>query len=301
MKALRDALRFYDFEDVKACLVASTPSRQNLATLDIATKTIWGWPALEQTLRRIPATKASGAHLVAQVSSIATLGVTTAWLHGTLLQAMKGSLNSGSNAAHSIADSTTPKLSIVFPTADEIRRTIDGYACGYSIHTKLQTAAHQRQLNYLMPHLCHWAGDHQRHQDIGAVREAGRQRTGPHIKTYLRFVDAEMKKLDWAMVTSANLSKQAWGSEGTRLKEVKISSFEAGVVFWPDLWKEDGKAACMVPVFRTDIPEQRENDGVVVGWRMSYDLPLVPYAEDEEPWCATKPHPEPDWKGRVWQ
>ena len=59
----------------------------------------------------------------------------------------------------------------------------------------------------------------------------------------------------------------------------------------------------MVPTFGKDVPDDSEDgkdgeDRVIVGMRMPYDLPLVPYTAQGEPWCATKSHPEPDWKGR---
>jgi hypothetical protein len=38
----------------------------------------------------------------------------------------------------------------------------------------------------------------------------------------------------------------------------------------------------------------------VVGFRMPYDLPLVPYSKEEEPWCATSNYNEPDWRGSTW-
>ena len=105
---------------------------------------------------------------------------------------------------------------------------------------------------------------------------------------------------------------------------------------WPGLWDEgEGKGAEMVPVFGTDDPppdepgedrldgdggdvelgnitggddgvkrsdgdDDRERVKVRVGWRMPYDLPLVPYGEDEKPWSAEVPCREPDRLGRRW-
>lgn len=39
---------------------------------------------------------------------------------------------------------------------------------------------------------------------------------------------------------------------------------------------------------------------VVVGFRMPYDLPLVPYSNEEKPWCATARYNEPDGRGATW-
>ena len=151
------------------------------------------------------------------------------------------------------------------------------------------------------------------------------------MKTYIRFTDASMTSIDWALMTSANLSTQAWGTSApnaARSGEVKISSYELGVLVWPALWDDDPttttttpstRIATMVPVFGTDMPPASNNNNnnnddddddddqagndkgtIKVGWRMPYDLPIVPYSADEKPWCASEPCKEPDWLGQVW-
>ena len=169
----------------------------------------------------------------------------------------------------------------------------------------------------MRPHLCQWAGD--RTDTNAAKREAGRRRAAPHIKTYIRFADAEkMDSIDWAMVTSANLSTQAWGAAPNASGEVRICSWEIGVVVWPDLFgsidagsKESVK---MVPTFKRDLPVGADiglpdSDGpgkspgespTLIGFRMPYDLPLTPYSPEDIPWCATAIHTEPDWIGQTW-
>lgn len=100
------------------------------------------------------------------------------------------------------------------------------------------------------------------------------------------------------LVTSANLSNQAWGAAPNNAGEVRVCSYEIGVLVWPELF---GERATMVPTFKRDTPAEQENDGhVVVGARLPYDLPLVPYAKGEVPWCATSSYNEPDWAGETW-
>lgn len=209
---------------------------------------------------------------------------------------------------------------------------------------KLQSAAQQKQLQYMRPYLCQWAGDKEEPTSTttlgGSVeggarskREAGRRRAAPHIKTYIRFSDADaMDRIDWAMVTSANLSTQAWGAAANANGEVRICSWEIGVVVWPDLFAandetetdRDGEKRVieMVPCFKRDLPHplapasvataaadelggdvhlpRREPVSAIVGFRMPYDLPPTPYAAADVPWCATASHTEPDWLGQTW-
>src|SRR4051794_9986880 len=98
------------------------------------------------------------------------------------------------------------------------------------------------------------------------------------------------------LVTSANLSKQAWGEAMTAGGDIRICSYELGVMVWPELF---GEKATMVPTFKTDMPsgDSGKAGELVIGARMPYDLPLVPYGKDDLPWCASSSYKELDWKG----
>lgn len=47
-------LNRFDFDSVRAALVASTPSKQVSSNLDSDKATLWGWPALRDLMSRIP-------------------------------------------------------------------------------------------------------------------------------------------------------------------------------------------------------------------------------------------------------
>ncbi|MCJ1393354.1 tyrosyl-DNA phosphodiesterase 1 [Xylographa bjoerkii] len=333
LRILTGQLIKYDFGDVHAALVASTPGRQNLRGTNSEQETLWGWPGLKNVLRTVPSSSEQQSHVVMQVSSVASLGSGDSWLRETFQETLASSaISSNSTLSHA-----EPKFSLVFPTADSIRRSVDGYGSGGSIHMKTQTLQGVKQLKYLRPLLCHWSGDHSEMQisaglsepgtrplTTSSVREAGRRRAAPHIKTYMRFTDESMTRIDWAMVTSANLSTQAWGAKENAAHEVRVCSYEIGVVVWPGLWGNDVE---MVPTFGKDIAdvEMAPDGGSLVehrpksltggvegykggttkiskkiGMRMPYDLPLVPYRDGEMPWCTIMPDNEPDWMGRVW-
>ena len=192
----------------------------------------------------------------------------------------------------------------------------------------------------------------------GPAGDAGRKRAAPHIKTYIRYAASgsrdddsgddsgkgkaatsqprsEAKFIDWAMLTSANISKQAWGeaaaaaASGGATGQLRIASWEIGVLVWPELLAppssapnpatstaRSGAEARMVPTFRTDMPDHSDSSnngeedqagnkdgegGALVGLRIPYALPLRRYADDEAPWVATASYREPDWMGRTWQ
>ena len=286
-KPLAEQLQKYDFSEIRATLIASVPGKQNLVDEE---ETIWGWPGLKHALGCVPV-RYIKPDIVIQISSIATLGQNDKWLRETLFRALSTAKSS---------DSSKPNFHIIFPTADEIRRSLNGYQSGSAIHIKIQSAAQIKQLKYLHPILCHWAGDVSLNEDARPpISDAGRKRAAPHIKTYIRFADAEKSSIDWILITSANLSKQAWGEAANAAGEVRICSYEIGVLVWPELF---GEKSTMVPTFKTDTPlPSAGNDGnLVIGARMPYDLPLVPYANDDLPWCATSSYREPDWAGQTW-
>ncbi|KUJ16796.1 tyrosyl-DNA phosphodiesterase [Mollisia scopiformis] len=287
-KPIIEKLLQYDFSEIRAALVGSVPGKQGIET---DSKTLWGWAGLKEALKSVPVTEPeTEPEIVAQISSIATLGPNDKWLDKTLFKALSTSKN---------VISSKPSFKVIFPTADEIRRSLNGYASGSAIHTKIQSAQQQKQLQYLKPLFCHWAGDGG--STPPPTHDAGRKRAAPHIKTYTRFTDSTRTAIDWMLVTSANLSKQAWGEATNSAGDIRICSYELGVLVWPALF---GEKSTMVPTFKSDTPTvDAENSGteLIVGARMPYDFPLVPYGKDDEPWCATASYTEPDWKGETWK
>ena len=305
-------LQEYDFSAVRGALIGSLPGLQmpgQFGPEDQERLGRWGLPALKRILSSIPSNSILSSdpnpepQIIAQVSSIASVG--EKWFRTTLMPTL-------STMAPVQKPLPKPKISIIFPTASTIRHSIDGYTSGSFIHMKTTTPTQAKQLSFLKPMLCHWSihptllpNNPTNHQE--PTKKTGRATAAPHIKTYLRFTDASLTHIDWAMLTSANLSTQAWGSSPNAGGEVRICSYELGVVVWPALWDAPGTlgVASMVPVFGGDLPTEADDDGLgkdgpVVGWRMPYDLPLVPYGADEKPWCATEACDEPDWMGRVW-
>lgn len=89
----------------------------------------------------------------------------------------------------------------------------------------------------------------------------------PHIKTYCRWTD---DKLGWFCLTSANLSKAAWGAynkTGNFERPLRINNWEAGVLFLPKF------------VIGKDYFSRRE-------FPMPYDVPLVKYGIDDVPFVS---------------
>ncbi|EXJ92186.1 hypothetical protein A1O3_00736 [Capronia epimyces CBS 606.96] len=297
-KHLRDELVQYDFSRVRGALIASVPSRMKNLSIQMDAQALWdqklwGYPSLFRALETVcpgqcqSKTKTATAdqsnfdkshphpHVVCQVSSIATLPMP--WLN-QFFPAICGQKSRPTAPAQIYTN-----LSIVYPTPSNVAASLDGYASGGSIHTKAQSAAHLKQITSLRSALCQWTR---------GPREESRARrdlAAPHIKTYVRFrskptIDDPVPDIDWALMTSANLSTQAWGAlretekgkgkgKGKeKAKEVVVQSFEIGVLVWPELFGDDVaspnttklddddycttsiRTVRMVPVFGQDTP-----------------------------------------------
>ncbi|TLD16206.1 uncharacterized protein PgNI_01686 [Pyricularia grisea] len=282
-------LEKYDFSSIRGTLIASVPGRHDFTDLSTSA---WGWAAIRRALRSVPL-QVGKSEVVVQVSSIATLGPTDTWLQRTLFDSMC--------RGKAAVVTPRPQFKIMFPTADEIRRSLDGYGSGGSIHTKIQSSQQAKQLIYQKHLLCHWANDSPHGKDLDqnvSILDAGRNRAAPHIKTYIRY---GANSIDWALLSSANLSKQAWGDATGAGGQTRISSWEIGVLVWPELFAKD---ALMTAVVKRDTPStETTNPGLgrpVVGLRSPYSMPVQRYGQGEAPWVATLSYPEPDWAGNTW-
>ncbi|KAF1948842.1 phospholipase D/nuclease [Byssothecium circinans] len=274
----------YDFSSIRAAFLGSAPSRQKPDAARPDIQTSFGWKGLKEILSTIPIKQSSKdqgrkANIVVQVSSIATLGANPTWLEHFQSVLSSHSIATSPPTARQPSRPTiftkpssltrpsnaTSTFNIIFPTPSEIRASLDGYGSGSSIHTKIQSTAQQKQLEYVHPLFCHWASTTSlptpAYSSSSATNtgEAHRGLAAPHIKTYIRFSNQSRKTIDWAMLTSANLSKQAWGEVVNKKDEVWIQSWECGVVVWPALFDGEGEAV-MVPVFGRDAPMDKDVD-----------------------------------------
>ncbi|RKO84706.1 tyrosyl-DNA phosphodiesterase I, partial [Blyttiomyces helicus] len=199
----------FDFSRCKAVLVASVPGRHVGSE-----RHRWGLARLARELARVECAS-SGVRetIVCQVSSIGALGTADKWLQTELGTSLR--------SARNVLQCRRPDLRLVFPTVEDVRTSIDGWASGGSIPFKSDNW--DKQESYMRPLLCSWRAE-----------KAGRKHASPHIKTYARI--SETGTLSWFLVTSSNLSKAAWGAVQKNGAQLEIKSFELGVLVHPELW-----------------------------------------------------------------
>jgi tyrosyl-DNA phosphodiesterase 1 len=108
------------------------------------------------------------------------------------------------------------------------------------------------------------------------------------------------------MMTSANLSKPAWGSQEGKPPDtgLRIRSYEAGVLFDPVLY---GEGTVFVPTYKSDFPSEEQISWAremkyktIVGIRMPWDIPFQKYEEGDVPWVKNRSYSGLDWLGMTW-
>ena len=95
----------------------------------------------------------------------------------------------------------------------------------------------------------------------------------PHIKTYCR-VDRSTGALAWVLLTSANLSKAAWGDMRSNGTQLFIRSYELGILLLPC----DFAPSAPRTMYPKQFLDTRYADAPSHLWcPLPYDLPLHPY------------------------
>lgn len=261
-------IRTHDFSAVKVFLVGSVPGRHTGSR-----KSCFGHLRLRNLLSQHgPSKDLVSNHwpLVAQFSSIGSLGASAeSWLLGEFLSSL-------STTKGSVVTARSVPLKLVFPSVDDVRCSLEGYPAGASIPYSIVTADKQRWLD---SYFHRWKSD-----------RLGRSAASPHIKTYTR-LSPSSKQIAWLLVTSANLSKAAWGALEKNGSQLMIRSYELGVLLFPANF---GQATTFVV-----SDGSSGNDALFLP--LPYDVPLVPYKKDDEPWTWDSQHRElPDRFGNMW-
>ncbi|KAL3266588.1 hypothetical protein HHI36_010752 [Cryptolaemus montrouzieri] len=246
-----------DFSEIRVFLVTSTPGKHypddrgcHIHSVAKLLKKHCSLP-----IKTSPQSEGPSAWgVIAQSSSIGSLGKTAGdWLRSSFLRSL---------AVHKGASLTTnpnATLNFVYPTVDNVMTGYFGPESGGCLPYAKNVNEKQR---WFQDYLHQWKAD-----------LLSRSRAMPHIKSYTR-VSPCLTKLAYYLLTSANLSKSAWGGNIQKDQGVYIRSYEVGVLFLPELFDEE--------YFEITQTLCNKNESV---FPFMYDLPLTPYKSDDYPWC----------------
>ncbi|XP_048655129.1 tyrosyl-DNA phosphodiesterase 1 isoform X3 [Marmota marmota marmota] len=266
-----NTIQEHDLSETNVYLIGSTPGR-----FQGSQKDNWGHFRLRKLLREhtssIP--KAECWPIVGQFSSIGSLGADESkWLCSEFKESLLGP---GQDSK--IPGKSTIPLHLIYPSVENVRTSLEGYPAGGSLPYSIQTAEKQ---NWLHSYFHTWSAD-----------TSGRSNAMPHIKTYMR-PSPDFSRIAWFLVTSANLSKAAWGALEKNGAQLMIRSYELGVLFLPSAFGLDS-----FKVKQKFFSGSRESTDL---FPVPYDLPPEPYGSKDRPWIWNIPYIKaPDTHGNMW-
>uniref|UniRef100_A0A8D2M730 Tyrosyl-DNA phosphodiesterase 1 n=1 Tax=Zonotrichia albicollis TaxID=44394 RepID=A0A8D2M730_ZONAL len=209
LKEWIDLIQEHDLSETRVFLLGSTPGRYQGSD-----KEKWGHLRLRKLLKEYAVPIAESWPLVGQFSSIGSMGADgSKWL----CSEFQDSLVAAGSSVTAFRKCDVP-IHLVYPTVNNVRLSLEGYPAGGSLPYSIQTA--QKQL-WLHSYFHKWSAE-----------VTGRTHAMPHIKTYMR-LSPDFQKIAWFLVTSANLSKAAWGALEKNGSQLMIRSYELGVLFLP--------------------------------------------------------------------
>ncbi|EDW12999.1 probable tyrosyl-DNA phosphodiesterase [Drosophila mojavensis] len=221
----------------------------------------WGCARLGSLLAKHAAPVEPNIPVVCQSSSIGSLGANVqAWIEQDILS------NFRKDSSPIGRLSQLPPFKMIYPSFGNVSRSHDGMLGGGCLPYGKSTNDKQP---WLKNYLHQWkSGDRHRSQAM------------PHIKSYTRF-NLEDQSVYWFVLTSANLSKAAWGAfnKKSNLQPcLRIFNYEAGVLFLPKF--VTGEDTFPLGNARNGVP----------AFPLPYDVPLTPYGPDDTPFLMDYLH-----------
>ncbi|KAM9380907.1 tyrosyl-DNA phosphodiesterase 1 [Phaethornis superciliosus] len=273
LKEWIDLIQEHDLSETRVYLLGSTPGRYQGSD-----KEKWGHLRLRKLLKDHASSIAAQESwpVVGQFSSIGSMGADgSKWLCSEFQDSLVAAGSSGA----ALLKCDVP-IHLVYPTVNDVRQSLEGYPAGGSLPYSIQTA--QKQL-WLHSYFHKWSAE-----------ISGRSHAIPHIKTYMR-PSPDFQKIAWFLVTSANLSKAAWGALEKNGTQLMIRSYELGVLFLPSAF---GLDTGYFHVRGKTLPESK---GSATCFPVPYDLPPQEYESKDQPWIWNIPYTDaPDTHGNMW-
>ncbi|NXL65915.1 TYDP1 phosphodiesterase, partial [Chordeiles acutipennis] len=272
-----DLIQEHDLSETRVYLLGSTPGRYQGSD-----KEKWGHLRLRKLLKEhassIPAQESWP--VVGQFSSIGSMGADgSKWLCSEFQESLVAAGSSVTN----LLKCDVP-IHLVYPTVNNVRQSLEGYP--------------GKQMNpHLLAYCSHVLQNHFTSFSFSSKWSAeisGRSHAIPHIKTYMR-PSPDFQRIAWFLVTSANLSKAAWGALEKNGTQLMIRSYELGVLFLPSAFGL-GKG-----YFRVRGKMLSENNDSATYFPVPYDLPPEQYGSKDQPWIWNIPYTNaPDTHGNMW-
>ncbi|XP_006192906.1 tyrosyl-DNA phosphodiesterase 1 [Camelus ferus] len=270
LKEWIDTIQEHDLSETNVYLIGSTPGR-----FQGNEKDNWGHFRLRKLLKEHASSRpeAEPWPILGQFSSIGSMGADESkWLCSEFKESLVTLGMEGKTPGSAVP------LHLIYPSVENVRTSLEGYPAGGSLPYSIQTAEKQ---NWLHSYFHKWSAD-----------TSGRSNAMPHIKTYMR-PSPDFSQIAWFLVTSANLSKAAWGALEKNGAQLMIRSYELGVLFLPSAFGLDS--------FKVKQKLFSGSQEPTASFPVPYDLPPELYGSKDRPWIWNIPYIKaPDTHGNMW-
>lgn len=247
-------IREYDFSAIKVFFVSSVPGSHR--DPGSGKGFLYGHPRVSTLLSEHSAPIDESTPIILQASSIGSLGPSPgAYLTGEIASSFK-------RDSAPLGLKRVPSVKLIYPSLNNVLSSHDGMAGGGCLPYDAKT--HEKQ---------QWLNEHLHQWKASSVNRTGAM---PHIKSYCRYSD---QGLYWFILTSANVSRAAWGAlnkSNKALNTLRINSYEAGVAFLPRV---------MIKKERFPMTENQREESAPI-FKLPFDVPPVPYTKNDVPYCA---------------
>lgn len=261
----------YNWSLCKAILIASVPGYHRQTESSFSN---WGLERLAYVLRQhvtLPAYNCHKSQIIIQCSSMPHSP--EKWFKEQVCRTMAEFKN-----RRSALSIKAPHVCVIYPTITTATNSFTGRDMSGDF-LRFEKASYDKNHAWFDPYLYDWKSEH-----------AGRQFLMPHIKTYTRtYQDKNGKtRIAWHLLSSANLSRAAWGEYQKNKTQIYIKSFELGVFFCPSLWDNNEENIDLIPFNDLDSAQEDSSGTEVtqIKVRLPYDLPLVHHSQPLQ--CFTR-------------
>jgi len=324
-----DLIPKYDFRAARGALIPSVPGSFSNSSLNL-----FGHMRLRFLQSKSANETTESATLCAQVSSFGSIDE-------TFLNDLKDSMLGKQLSKNSSQAPTNVRLTIAWPSQETVRTSNQGWGAGNSLCMSLknqkgflfgQVGGATKQVH---SYLVKWK----------PVNDVENRNATPHIKTYCggptlrrrspREEEEDEKEdthdsiecwqVPWVLLTSANMSKSAWGTLQNKQTVLKISHYEMGVLIRPE-YVENKTLFTLTPehpilghfALSTQTPAncflqlklerkyEMEDDSSSLPVSICTPIPHIitehePFIQGDsvQPWCWKKPFPGRDMFDKI--
>jgi tyrosyl-DNA phosphodiesterase-1 len=294
--SLAELIRLYDYSSAYAVLIPSVPGRHksdtyhNFGYLKLRKAIMDSFPAARQAVG-----KGKKPPVMCQVSSLGKLN--TKWL-SKFHEAIDYITTHSARPVEDYHAKFSKKnvvlernLRIVWPTAAEIRNSVEGHRGGGSVMGKAKNV----QDEFLQPLYHRWSSRNNADDPLQTARHV------PHIKTLVQ-PSSDRSSIEWLYLGSHNLSIAAWGQVQARYTGsdeliLRIAHWELGVFISPATLAKargDGKRVRIVPfghygktsngAICLDSDDDEDDEGIDVHVPLPYSLHTPAYDSKDVHW-----------------